>query len=200
MSRGYGAVSLRQCLIIAFLAIASYAFVILPESRGVKAIQEQVKGLYDASNRDERIIAQGFYLGSTQQRAEKDIEHIAGSTKTPLSARLLESLNGESKRLGLRILEVTPDSAMTPAPGRRVHSPLIAERFRIDVQGKFEPILAFLTDLTSDDPLLTVWSISLSATDRGAQRSPDLLATVIASAYQLDSHWKEYLDGSHAAR
>lgn len=188
--------SLKQWLVAALLTITTYAFGILPERRQIEAVETQVHGLYDTTNRDERLTARGLGLMKAQRLAENDVEHIAGIKIVPASAHLLKMLDLESERLGLSVVSVSPDATQTSLPGGKRRSPLIEERFHIDVQGRFEPILAFLSELTNAEMLLGVQSISLSTTDRGQEGPPQLLATLVVSAYHLDSRWKEYLDDS----
>ncbi len=178
--RGAWAVAIT-CIILAYAAIVSR------EHRQLAAVRAAERSVYDAANRNQRIISQDAALVSERNYVRADIARMVHDTTRPADA-LLGELDVESGELGVRVISVNPLADVSQSAGAR-RSTLHSAGFTIEVDGTFESLLSLLHEMTSGAPLIGVDSIAMTTADGEQKGSPTLHATVSARTYELDAHW-----------
>jgi hypothetical protein len=182
--------AMRRAWVVAITGILlAYAAVVSREHRQLAAVRAAERSVYDAANRNERIISQEAALISERNYVRADIARMVRDTTRPADA-LLGELDVESAELGVRVISVNPSADIAEGAGAR-RTNLRSDAFTIEVDGTFESLLALLHEMTSGTPLIGVESIAMTTADAEQKGPPTLHATVSARAYELDAHWSQ---------
>lgn len=165
-----------------------------PAAQDISQRHARAMELYEEANTIDAAIRRASQLRSAQFRIKTDLAELGG-VRSPgaITAALLQLLHEESKRQGVEVREVAPDTnPHTSPPPRTPQSSILKadvlapEDIAVSVRGPFRNIVALVADLPRHDVLVDIRDIQLSSTE-AARRPPILDVTLHATIYHLMS-------------
>jgi hypothetical protein len=169
-----------------------YVAVVVPERHTVSQMALQAQTLYEAADSDERIIAQEAKIDRARTTVASEIQSVAAHPQGP--SAMLDALDADSRRFGVRIVALHPNIAPAPTAAK-VADPLSHTELTLGLEGGYAPILRFISDVSQTYPLLEIVGVTLeNAPDQAS--GVTLRATLDASVYELSENWKELIDGA----
>lgn len=168
------------------VVIGLYAAVVGPQKRALLALAAEARALYEEGNENDEIIAAEPRILDERRRIHSDIVRLTGETAASTSSALLESVDRDSVRWGVRVVELIPDNQLRMPREREALHPQGAQ---IELRGGFLSLLRMLSGLSSSESLTEVDGVALSLSADSATR-PILEARVDTRTYELVKGWE----------
>lgn len=163
-----------------------------PAAQDISQRHARAMELYEEANTIDTAVRRASQLRAAQSRIKTDLAELGG-VRSPgaITAALLQLLHEESKRQGVEVREVAPDTNEHTSPSPRTSrssvlkaDALAPEDISIVVRGPFRNVVALVADLPRHDVLVDIRDIQLSSTE--AVRTPPVLdVTLHATIYRL---------------
>ncbi len=166
-----------------------------PQSRVISEQHSRALELYDEANSIDAATRRASQLRAAQLRITSDLSELGG-IRSPgaITVAVLQLLHEESKRQGVEIREVAPDTSVHGTPSRvadgdfakRKSDAFAPSDVSISVRGPFRNIVSLVADLPRHDVLIDVRDIQLSSTE-SVHKPPFLDVTLHTTIYRLES-------------
>jgi Tfp pilus assembly protein PilO len=167
-----------------------------PSSQTIDAYRQAAGAYYEEASRNEQDVRHAAQLRTLQDRVIADLKSLAPlHSTTAATATMLQLLAAETKNYNVSVRTIVPAVAQaSPAPQALPSTgPFDQTNIEIDLSGRFDNILRFVSDLPRHDALLEIRDVSLSQSGgRG------LSATLHATLYRYHGGLPSE-DGNHVS-
>lgn len=163
------------------IAIAGYAWIDTRYEGAISRSVDRSARLYEATTRDDGIVAQSRRLARVQERTSTHLRRFARAAKDRGPAVALDALLASARRFGVALRSFAPgsDPARPPSARAATAGGLRAAPATIEARGRFRDLVGFVADLPRHAALLEVTSTQVERIGESADADDPPLSAIV---------------------